>query len=87
MDETTQRSGEDRRKAHSDEIVHDVFEKIGFDDTIPEMRELRKDLEWARNNRKRCETLVGKVVVYAALALAGAGVATFWSGLKVKLGG
>lgn len=74
-------------KEEHDELRSRLLEDLGLDpDRYDDIREFRKDIEWAHVNRKRCETLAGKVIVYIALILTGATTAIFWDGLKVKMG-
>lgn len=69
------------------DAVKEVFDKLGIDGSdIKELREFRKDLEWARANRRRCENVLGRVITYIALAAAGFGLFALWEGIKTKLG-
>jgi hypothetical protein len=53
--------GVDRRA--EDSLIRE-FELVGIDITTSEGRkEFRKDIEWAHNNRKRCEKIVGWSII------------------------
>ena len=70
-----------------EEIVKRVFKELGIDaDDINQIREARKNLEWAGENRKRCKTIVGKIVVYAVLIVTGGTLALLWEGIRTKFG-
>ena len=69
------------------EIIVEVFKELGVDaENIEEIRELRKDLEWVRQNRKRCQTVIGKLIVWSALIVAGGTLALIGEGIRTKFG-
>lgn len=64
-----------------------VMLDLGLDPDDPkDIREARKDLEFARSTRQRCSTLWGKIITWGMLIAAGAVVGLLYDGFKSKFG-
>jgi len=86
--DSERRTSSDRRSEDLNEAaVKAVFDKLGIDgDDISDLRAFRKDLEWARYNRTRCDSLSGKVVTFLFITATASGLAFIWEAVRQKLG-